>query len=74
MESANFLDRMVRLGKAANLVGVDSRTLRRWLEQEQGLALPRRGRGAWPLVKMADLQAVIANHSAVEKQGLRATP
>jgi hypothetical protein len=65
--SMGLLDRMIPLGKAANLLGVDTRTLRRWLEGERGLAFPRLGRGASLLVKITDIQAVIARHQGTRK-------
>ena len=64
---AGLLDRMMPLGKAARMIGVDSRTLRRWLEHDRGLAFVRLGRGASPLVKVADLQAVIARRQGIQK-------
>jgi hypothetical protein len=70
----HFLERMLPLGKAANLLGIDSRTLRRWLEDERGLALPRLGRGASPLVRVADVQAVIASRQGIQKYTPRPTP
>jgi len=65
--AAGFLERMIPLGKAASLLGIDTRTLRRWLEDECGLAFPRLGRGASPLVKIADIQAVISRHQGRQK-------
>jgi hypothetical protein len=58
---------MIPLGKAASLLGIDTRTLRRWLEDECGLAFPRLGRGASPLVKIADIHAVIGRHQGRQK-------
>jgi len=65
--AAGFLERMIPLGKAASLLGIDTRTLRRWLEDECGLAFPRLGRGASPLVKIADIHAVIGRHQGRQK-------
>ena len=68
---AAHLDRMVPLGKAASMIGVDSRTLRRWLEDERGLAFPRLGHGSSPLVRLSDVQAVIASHQGIQKYSPR---
>ena len=52
-------EQMVRLSKAAASLGVDSRTLRRWLEDECGLVFPRLGRGSSPFVDLVDILAVV---------------
>jgi hypothetical protein len=56
------LPEMMPVGKAARRFHIDGRTLRRWLESERGLVLPRLGKGASPLVKIADVQALLAKH------------
>jgi hypothetical protein len=64
---SNVLDRMLPMGKAATMLGVDTRTLRRWLEHECGLVFPRLGRGASPLVRVGDIQKLIANRQGKQK-------
>lgn len=61
------IERMMPVGKAAGLLGIDARTLRRWLEDERGLAIRRLGHGRSPLIKISDIQAVIAKHSPIQQ-------
>ena len=70
-QAAAYLDRMLPLGKAARMIGIDARTLRGWLEDERGIVFPRLGHGSSPLVKLADVQAVIANHQGIQKYSPR---
>jgi len=65
--AAAFLERMIPLGKAASLLGIDTRSLRRWLEGECGLVFPRLKRGSSLLVKITDIQTVIARRQGRQK-------
>jgi transposase len=56
-------DRYMPLRKAARILGVPSRTMRRWLQADCGLVFPAMGRGRQPLVSESDVQAVIAKRT-----------
>ena len=56
-------EKYIRLGKAARMLGIDRKTLRRWLEKDCGLSFRSLGRGNSPLVAERDIEAVIAKRT-----------
>ena len=56
-------EKYMRLGKAARLLGIYRKTLRRWLEKDCGLVFQSLGRGNSPLVSERDIQTVIAKRT-----------
>ena len=61
------MEQLVSVGKAAKVVGVDRKTLQRWLEEEQGLSFPRVGRGQVRLVRRVDVEAVVKRRLARQR-------
>lgn len=58
-------DHYMPLRKAAKLLNVNSKTMRRWLEQDCGLSFQAMGRGRQPLISEQDVQTVISKRTGV---------
>ena len=58
-----MIERHYSLSKAAELLGVNRTTLRRWLEVDLGLAFPDVRQGSKMLVSESNIQAVVRKHS-----------
>ncbi len=54
-----MLEKHYSLSEAARLIGVDRRSVKRWLRQDLGILLPRVRKGGKVLIRERDVQRVV---------------
>lgn len=58
-----MIEQRYSIRKAAQLLGVNRKTLRRWLEVDLGFRMPKVAQGSKILLSEKDIEAVLRKHS-----------
>ena len=64
------LEKMYSLSQAAKIIGIQPKTLKRWLAEDLGMVLPRVARGGKALIRERDIEIVVRKRTATSNWSL----